>query len=114
MISEYKFGKIIVNGKVYTHDLIIMAKVGVIVENWWRKEGHLLQFSDLKEVIENKPNTLIIGTGAHSLMRVPQELVDELTSQGIDVIVKPTREACEIYNKLRDKPKVIAALHLTC
>jgi hypothetical protein len=37
-----------------------------------------------------------------------------INSKGIKLIVKPTREACLIYNQLSSSQKVVALLHLTC
>jgi len=113
MIEHYSFGKIIVNGKKYTRDLIIFPDR--IKENWWRKEGHYLYMEDLEEVLEYKPEILIIGTGALGVMKVPKDLIKQLEKMGIKVIVKKTKEACEEFNKLLNEgKKVVAALHLTC
>jgi len=113
MIESYNFGKIVVNGKVYTSDLIIFNDS--VRENWWRKEGHKLHIEDLKEVIKKKPEILIVGTGYFGLMKVPKEVKDFLTQKGIEVVSQKTKEACETFNKLLScKRKVAAALHLTC
>jgi len=112
-IEKYSFGSIIVNGKKYTRDLIIFPNK--IRENWWRKEGHKLHLEDLKEVLEYKPEILVIGTGAYGIMRVPDDVIKKLTEAGIRVIVKKTKEACEAFNTLiKEGKNVVAALHLTC
>lgn len=111
-IEHYSFGKIIVNGKTYTKDLIIYPEK--INPSWWRKEGHLLQIEDLREVLSEKPDVLIIGTGYSGVMKVPEEVIRELKARDIEVIAEITPRAVEIFN-LRDKAKkTIAALHLTC
>lgn len=112
MIEHYSFGRIIVNGKTYTQDLIIFPDR--INSYWWRKEGHLLQLEDLDEVIKEKPELLIIGTGYYGVMKVPEELLNILRAKGIDIIAKKTAEAVEIYNKRYDTKKTVACLHLTC
>lgn len=115
MVSEYKFGRIVVDGVVYTQDVIIMSGVGIIVPNWRREQGHLLGLNDLKEAIQNKPDTIVIGTGAYGIMKVPHKLIRELENMGLKVIVESTDRACEVYNELCEKGvKVIAGLHLTC
>jgi len=69
----------------------------------------------VKEIIDKKPDILIIGTGYFGLMKVPKELIEKIKSSGIkQVIVKKTGEACTEYNKLYKKNKIIAAFHLTC
>ena len=113
MIENYSFGQILINGKKYNSDLIIFKDY--IYDSWWRKEGHNLCIDDIKEIIDEKPDTLIIGTGYYGLMKVPEELIEHIKSSGIkQVIVKKTGEACTEYNKLYKKNNLIAAFHLTC
>lgn len=111
-IEHYSFGRIVVNGKTYTQDLIIFPDR--INSSWWRKEGHLLQLEDLQEVIKEKPELLIIGTGYYGVMKVPEELLSILRAKGIEVIIKKTAEAVEVYNKNCLEKKTVACLHLTC
>jgi hypothetical protein len=47
-------------------------------------------------------------------MEVPTETRQRLQEAGVVVIAEPTGRACEIYNRLRQKHRVAAALHLTC
>jgi len=113
MIESYKFGQISINGKNYSSDLIIFEDY--IYDSWWRKEGHNICIDDIKEIIDKKPDVLIIGTGYFGLMKVPQKLIKNIKSSGIkQVIVKKSGEACNEYNKLYKTNKIIAAFHLTC
>jgi len=114
MIEHYSFGEIIINGKKYVHDLIVFQS-GEIKDNWWRMEGHRLSIEDIKDVLEDKPEILVIGSGYNGLMRVDSDVVKALKDAGIDVIVKKSAEACKVYNELKMKSKKIAlAIHLTC
>jgi len=112
MIELYSFGRIVVDGKEYTSDVIIYPDH--VDGNWWRKEGHRLQVADIEKVIEEKPEILIIGTGDSGLMAVPKEIENYITSRGIKLVVDTTKEACDAYNQLSQLGKTIAALHLTC
>jgi len=112
MIDKYSFGNIIIRGEEYHSDLIIYENS--VNDAWWRKKGHYLCIEDIQEILDKKPEVLIIGTGAYGLMKVPSELIDYLEKINIQVIVNKTREACEKYNKLYQDKHVIAALHLTC
>ncbi len=112
MIDSYSFGNMVIEGKRYFRDLIIYPER--IRENWWRKEGHSLCYEDIKEIVEYKPEVLVIGTGYFGAMRVPPEVVNYLQSQGIEVIIKNTKEAVSTFNKLRRVKKVVGAFHLTC
>jgi len=113
MIEKYSFGLILINGKEYNSDLIIF--IDHIDDKWWRKEGHDLCMDDLKEIIDKKPDILMIGTGYFGLMKVPKELIENIKSSGIkEVIIKKTGDACSEYNKLYKDKNIIAAFHLTC
>lgn len=111
LIEGYEFGRMVIGGRVYTADLIILGEE--ILPNWWRKEGHSLCPEDLEPVVEKKPEVLIIGTGAYGAMDVPYETERFLEERGIEVIWKPTAEAVEIFNRLTGREKA-AAFHLTC
>lgn len=113
MIDSYSFGEIIVNGEKYNNDLIIFPDY--VKANWWRQEGHSLHPDDLDDVIKAKPEILVIGNGANSVMKVPSETKEYIKSLGIKLIIKKTGKACKTYNKLIEKGKnAVAALHLTC
>ncbi|MHA1616606.1 MAG: Mth938-like domain-containing protein [Candidatus Njordarchaeales archaeon] len=113
IIEDYEFGEIKIGGQKYRSDVIVFPDK--VSEDWWRIEGHNLHIEDLWEVIEYKPEILVIGTGYYGRMDVPREVILELEKKGIRVIVAHTREAVEIYNRyLREGRKVVAALHLTC
>ena len=112
MIDSYDFGRIVINGKRYNSDLIVFPDK--VRDGWWRKEGHRLHVEDLKDVLEAKPEVLVVGTGYSGLMTVPPETRKYVESEGIELIAQNTREACETFNLLVKSRKVVAALHLTC
>jgi hypothetical protein len=112
LIESYNFGKIIINSKEYHSDIIIYKDS--IDDKWWRRESHNLCVDDIKEIIDKKPEVLIIGTGAYGLMRVPSDLIAYLKSKNTEVIIKKTKAACDEYNTLYQKKNVVAAFHLTC
>jgi hypothetical protein len=112
IIASYTFGHILIKGQTYTSDLIIYPHH--LDARWWRKEGHRLQPVDLEEVVREKPETLVVGTGYFGHMKVPPETSDYLESQGVEVILERTQEAWQTYNRLSQNRKVVAALHLTC
>ncbi|MBD3190628.1 MAG: hypothetical protein GF308_08285 [Candidatus Heimdallarchaeota archaeon] len=112
-IDDYSFGSMTINSKNYSSDLILYPNK--IITNWWREEGHSLCMEDLQEVEKDKPEILIIGTGAYGRMTVPKEVIDQLEEEGIKVIARKTTEAVKEYNKLvKEGKKVVAAVHLTC
>ncbi|MFW9853452.1 MAG: Mth938-like domain-containing protein [Candidatus Thorarchaeota archaeon] len=112
-VDNYEFGLINVSGESYSRDLIILPDT--IITDWWRLKGHELCREDLVHLLKRPIQLLIIGTGYNGRMKVPDELTEELESFGIDVIVKDSRNAVELYNQLVNQRQDLAlALHLTC
>jgi hypothetical protein len=112
LIDSYTFGRIVVDGQIYLRDLIIYPDR--VAENWRREEGHSLSSADVAEVIEARPDVLVIGRGVFHRLNVPAETLAALRNAGIEVIAEPTDRACETYNRLREARRVVTALHLSC
>jgi len=112
MIDSYDFGRIVISGKEYTQDVIIYPTR--VDGSWWRKEGHKVYLEDIREILKEEPEVLIVGTGYSGLVKVLPETEEYLKSKGIKLIVEDTRKACQTYNKLCKEAKAIAAFHLTC
>lgn len=112
-IETYDFGRIRIEGKTYTSDVIILPQT--IRDSWWRSDGHCLQVDDLTDVISAKPNVLVIGTGYYGKMAVPAATRSFLEAKGIEVHTAKTAEAVREFNELQKNiGNVVAALHLTC
>lgn len=113
-ISLYDFGKIIVDGETHTRDVIIHP--GRVEGSWWRDEGHRLAVDDLAPVWGSNPETLVIGTGYHGNMVVPEQTAEFIRSKGIELVALKTPDAVEAFNRLSEDPgkRAVAALHLTC
>lgn len=113
IIQHYEFGKIIIDGKIYTSDLKIIS--GKVVPNWWRKEGHKLYLEDIKDVINAHPKVLIIGCGANSVMEVSYEVVEYCRKNNIDIHILDSYSAVKLFNSISEKKENIAfCIHLTC
>jgi hypothetical protein len=112
MIDSYDFGRIVIDGRTYTSDVIVFPNR--VKGNWWRREGHRLHIEDIEEIVKEKPDALVVGTGYSGLMAIPRETADYIRSKGIELIVENTAKATEIYNRLSKSKRVVAALHLTC
>ncbi len=112
MVDSYQFGVIVVNGRRYTSDVIIYPNR--VDDSWWRREGHSLSPRDLGEIVGEKPDILVVGTGNSGLMQISASTCRWIEQEGIKLKVEPTQTACQTYNQLQKTHKVIAALHLTC
>ena len=112
MIDAYDFGRIVIDGTVFTSDVIIFPDR--VKDEWWRKDGHVLHIEDIESIVKEKPEVLIVGTGKYGVMKVSVQTREYIESNGIDLIVEQTDKACEVYNQISREKRVIAALHLTC
>jgi hypothetical protein len=111
-IEEYEFGRIVVDGRVETFDLIV-TRSGVH-PNWWRPGGHALTIEDLGAVLEDPPEVLVVGTGADRRMCPESGLAEALAGHGIELELMDTFAAVQRFNELLGVRNVAAALHLTC
>jgi len=131
MIEEYHFGSIKIDGKTYDHDVEVRwtpnqnkFSTGQAVEvlKWWRKEGHVVDFEDVRRAVEQNPETIIIGTGESGLVKVKEEVKNGVKSRGIKLIIDRTEEAVKTFNIITEESieeegkqkKVIGLFHLTC
>lgn len=113
-ISAYQFGQITINGSCLTSDLIIYPS-GKIESDWWRKNGHMLEQSDIKKLIDASPAVIIAGTGASGLMKIDPDLTVFLKTQGIKLYAVPTAQAVGLYQELSiSNDSIGLCLHLTC
>jgi hypothetical protein len=110
-VDGYRFGRVLVEGTEQTRDVIVLPDR--VVSNWWREEGHGLVLEDLRDVLDDLPERLVVGTGAAGQMRPDPECIQLLEDRGIHVEVLPTDQAVRRYAAL-DPSRTAAALHLTC
>ena len=111
-----KFGEIEVEGKRYTHDVVIDA--GKVRK---RKKAPSKQFREkfghtplsAGEEIPWGGKRLIVGTGAHGALPVMDEVLAEAKRRGIEVIAAPTLEVCHLLEEVK-KGQAYAILHCTC
>jgi len=113
MIEKYTSGLIVVNNKTYHQDLKIIQ--GQVVDNWWRKTGHLVDVNDMKDVLDASPDIVVIGTGYAENMRVSEDLTSETRHRDIKLVAEDTYKAVQTFNELFSKGKNVSGVfHLTC
>ena len=108
-IETYRFGHLVVDGQIYTKDVIILPDQ--VLGGWWRQEGHAVRSDDLAAVLEADLEILIVGQGASGRMRVTSEVEQALQVANIQLIAQSTKRACQTYNQMREQRRVAAALH---
>jgi hypothetical protein len=110
-LSQYRFGRILVDGSEHRRDLIVLP--GRVVPDWWRREGHSLALEDLEEVLDELPERLVLGCGAEGRLVPDPAVLEALERRGVSVEAMPTGRAVERYRAL-EPDRTAAALHLTC
>lgn len=120
MIEEYNFGFIKINGRNYDYDVEVRWTNEVLA--WPFRERHLIDAEEVRRAIEQKPDTIVIGTGESGLAEVTREAQEEIKRNEIKLIIDKTEEAIKTFNVLKEdseeeegkQEKVIGLFHLTC
>jgi hypothetical protein len=110
-LTDYSFGRLLVDGEEHTRDLIVLPDR--VVPDWWRRDGHSLAMEDLDEVRDELPERLILGCGAHGQLRPDPAVIEALKRRGVEVEALHTADAVRRYGE-SDERRTAAALHLTC
>jgi hypothetical protein len=110
-LEGYSFGRLTVDGTEHTRDLIVLPER--VLASWWRQEGHSLHLEDLDDVLDELPERLIIGCGAHRRLRPDPGALEALRRRGVEVELRDTADAVRRYGEL-DESATAVALHLTC
>ena len=112
-IEDYAFGRIVVEGRTYVHDLIIFPDR--IEPNWRRRRNHRLGLEDLRDVLPSGPAFLVVGRGAHRGMHIPLETEVGLLDHRLTLVEGDSREMCRVFNHyLAEGKHTVGAFHLTC
>ncbi len=71
--------------------------------------------AEISDILNAKPDYLIIGSGKFGLMKVSDDLRGVLSDCGFEVIVERSKIAVKIYNKMyADGKNIAGAFHLSC
>jgi len=111
-----KFGEIEVEGRRYTHDVVIEG--GKVRK---RKKGPSKQFREkfghtplsTEEEIPWRGKRLIVGTGAQGALPVMDQVLAEAKRRGVELIAAPTSDVCQLLEEVK-KGQAYAILHCTC
>lgn len=110
------FGHIQVEGERYAHDLVIAGGL-VSKRHKGPSKGEKGRFGHTPltaaEEIPWGGRQLIVGTGTSGRLPVADDVYAEAKRRGIEVVAKPTREACALLADM-DAKDVFAILHVTC
>lgn len=114
-IEDFSFGRIIIDGVAYEHDVVIdHGKVRK------RKKKPSKKFRDayghtplsVAEEIPWKCRRLVIGTGAEGNLPIMDDIKEEAARRNLELVVLPTAQAIKELRKA--SPHTNAILHITC
>ena len=105
-----RFGEVEIDGQRFEHDVVIEG--GRVRK---RKKGPSKAYRgryghtplSIDEAIPWSGTRLIVGTGASGRLPIMPEVLAEAQRRGVEVIARPTAEACELVT--HDE-----GLHVTC
>jgi hypothetical protein len=118
-IVHNRFGLTVYKGiPVPFFDLLVFPDGGFRLVD----KKHVFNSRDQAFFLKRRPDILLVGSGARGLggrgffENAPNQFIyNRYTSEGTQVIILPTPEACRLFNRLKQaKKNVLFVLHNTC
>jgi hypothetical protein len=116
-IDRTQFGSVTIDGKVFTHDVLI--RLGGKVEKRKKKlskavygTSHTISLAEAEHVYQKGAARLLIGAGQHGTVELSEEAAAYLERHRCQVELLPTPEMIPVWNQA--KGAVIGLLHVTC
>lgn len=107
-IQSYEDGVIVINNKSFSKSLLVTPER--IIENWDMDGPESLTSKSWSQVIDMKPEIMILGTGKKQFFPDPRVFIP-LMDAGIGYEVMDSAAACRTYNVLNfEGRKIIAAI----
>jgi len=120
-IDSTEFGSITIAGTTYPHDILIRLSGKVVKRKKKLSKklygtSHIISREEAEFVYEKGCDTLVLGAGQYGNVKLSPEAAEFFKHHDCRVILRPTPDAIEAYNKARgkDKTKIIGLFHVTC
>ena len=112
------FGEVVIDGRGYGDVLVVGNEVEERNDLRLNQElgsDHLIGEWEVKKLLSNQPEIVIIGAGTGGALQVTPEIRKRFKKAKVELIILTTPRAIEEYNGLvgMDK-KVNALIHSTC
>lgn len=116
-INNTTFGSITVEEEGYDYDIIISldAKVKKRKKKLSRAvfgTSHRISLDEIRFIHQNGSEGIVIGSGQHGVTELSNEAIEFLKCMNCQVVIKPTPEAIQEWNKVEGK--WIGLFHITC
>lgn len=113
-----QYGEIIIDGKKYG-DIIVSAGKLIIRDRGPSEEqfgtSHRMHQAEFKQLLEGKPEIVLIGSGQSGLMEVTEEEKKKISETGAELIIEKDPQAIKTFNSLTEQGKKVNCLvHVTC
>ncbi|MCF6282551.1 MAG: Mth938-like domain-containing protein [Candidatus Polarisedimenticolaceae bacterium] len=105
-IQAYDDGQVTVMGKIFTDNIIVLAKQ--TIEGWTEQSANALDQAAIDTLLALDVEILILGTGKQQIFPTPS-LFAALANKGIGIEVMTTAAACRTYNILLAEERPVAA-----
>jgi hypothetical protein len=111
-ITHYEFGKIIINEKEYTHDIVIWPDNTITLGS---DDMHALRLDDFEILFNFGLKKVVIGTGDEGMMAwdFSGKLKKAIKSKGIELVMMNTHELVVFLNNTKER-NFITLVHLNC
>jgi len=116
-INHTSFGSITVDKEKYKHDIYIRmdGEVKKRKKKLSKKvygTSHTISLDEIKHIFQKKADGVVIGSGQYGVARLSDEAKEFLQDQQCEVILKPTPQAIQEWNKAEGR--WIGLFHITC
>ncbi len=111
-ITHYEYGKIVINEKEYTHDIVIWPDSTITLGS---DDMHALRLNDFEELFNSGIKKAVIGTGDEGKMAwdFSSKLKKAIKSKGIELVMMDTHELVVFLNNTKER-NFLTFVHLNC
>jgi len=117
-IETFEFDSIIIDGKKYNHDILILPDGTIEKRKASTRFGignHLINKKEINELVKSNPEVIIVGTGTNAWAQLANDAELCAKEAMIELIALPSEKVKELFNQLIHEGKRVAALiHITC
>jgi hypothetical protein len=117
IIDIITFGSITINGITYDHDILITCNGEVLKRKKKLSKrvygtSHVISLAEAEYIFNSEAEKVIIGAGHDGMVILSVEADDFFKLRNCPVILLPSPQAVESYNK--SVGKIIGLFHVTC
>lgn len=110
-IDNAFFGTFIIDGVKHDGDVTVFWNGEIRT----RQKTHDFTGDELSGLLMSDPEVVVVGTGHSNMLKVARDVEVSTRLKGIEMVVRPTLQAIQEYNKFaRLGKRVVAVLHSTC